>query len=443
MASRVVAVIGGGFSGAMAAVHLARAGAQAVLVERRGRFAAGAAYSTVDPAHRLNVRARNMSAFAAEPDHFLAWTRREGLGDAETFVARRDYRRYLAQIFEAALAEGRVRPVAGVAMALEETGDGLALHLADGSRIACDRAILAGGNHPSRLPAALAAPAIAAGAAAIDDPWSEAGAAALRDLAAQPRDILLLGTGLTMVDVCLTLEGAGFAGRIVATSRRGLVPQAHAAVGAPPLPAPAPDTLAALVRHVRRTARDGDWRAAVDALRPVSQAAWQRLDGAERRRFLRHLRPWWDIHRHRIAPDVAARIAALRAAGRLELVAGRLGAVRAAEDGLEIGIGRRGGAGIASYMVGGIVNCTGPEGSIHRIDDPIVRQVVASGLARPDPLEIALDVDPQSRLIGLDGRPSERLFALGPLTRGTFWEIVAVPDIRGQAEMVARLAARG
>jgi uncharacterized NAD(P)/FAD-binding protein YdhS len=187
-------------------------------------------------------------------------------------------------------------------------------------------------------------------------------------------------------------------------------------------------------------ARQGGWRPAVDSLRPVTAAVWQGLSGPERRRFLRHLRPWWDVHRHRIAPAVAAQIAALREQGRLEIVAGRVTEVTAGEP-LEVAIARRGG-GSARYLVAGAVNCTGPEGSIARVADPLIRGLLASGAARPDSLGLGLDVDDQSRLIGGDGLPSGRLSALGPLTRGAFWEIVAVPDIRSQAQSVARRVAQ-
>jgi uncharacterized NAD(P)/FAD-binding protein YdhS len=158
---------------------------------------------------------------------------------------------------------------------------------------------------------------------------------------------------------------------------------------------------------------------------------WQGLSETEKKRFLRHLRPWWDVHRHRIAPPVAARIDALIAAGRLEIVPGRI----RSEDGGAVVTDRRGG-GTVERQVAGVVNCTGPEGRITRVHDPLIRQLLASGRARPDALGIGLEVDEQSRVSG-----DTRLYALGPLTRGTFWEIVAVPDIRGQARRVAEAIA--
>jgi uncharacterized NAD(P)/FAD-binding protein YdhS len=416
-----VAIVGGGYSGTIAAAELARRNLDVVLVERGDRFAAGAAYGTREAVHLLNVRAKNMSAFDEAPGHFVAWAEAQGVGDAGTFVPRREYHRYIAQILEEAVGTGRVRLVQGEAVAAE---DG-ALALADGSHLPFDALVLAGGNHPSRLPALLRGPR------AIDDPWGPGGAEALQALARQEGDVLLLGTGLTMVDVALSLEQAGFKGRMIATSRRGLVPRGHEEPGAAPLPAPAPASLSELTMTVRAAAQSGGWQAAVDSLRPISQAVWRGLSEIEKKRFLRHLRPWWDVHRHRIAPPVAARIEALIASGRLGVVPGRISEVAHGT----VTIDRRGG-GTVERQVAGVVNCTGPEGRISRVDDALIRQLLASGRARPDALGIGLEVDEQSRVSG-----NPQLYALGPLTRGTFWEIVAVPDIRGQARRVAEVIA--
>jgi uncharacterized NAD(P)/FAD-binding protein YdhS len=421
-----VAIVGGGYSGTIGAAELALRGVDVVLVERGDRFAAGAAYGTRESAHLLNVRARNMSAFADAPGHFAAWAEEEGVLGAGPFVPRRDYHRYIAGILDEAVASGRVRLLKGEAVAAHEE----VLALTDGTRLPFDALVLAGGNYPSRLPAMLRGPG------AVDDPWGPGGAEALRALAGQGGDVLLLGTGLTMVDVALSLEQAGFAGRMVATSRRGLVPRGHEEPGAEPLPAPAPGSLGDLTKTLRAAARGGNWRAAVDSLRPISQTVWRGFSEAEKKRFLRHLRPWWDVHRHRIAPPVAARIESLVASERLEVVPGRIRTV----DGGTVTIDRRGG-GVAHRQIAGVVNCTGPEGRIERVDDPLIRQLLESGRARPDALRIGLDADDGSRVIGAGGAPDAHLYALGPLTRGTFWEIVAVPDIRGQARRVAEAIA--
>ena len=412
-----IAIVGAGYSGTMAAVEAARAmpGAEIALVDRRGTFAAGAAYSTTSSSHLLNVRARGMSAFAADPDHFVRWVEAEGLGGADTFVPRRDYRRYLESVLAAVPG---VRRVAGEAVAVE---DG-ALVLADGTRLAFDALILAGGNYGGRLPARVEVPA-------VDDPWSREGTEAIRAMAGQKKDVLLVGTGLTMVDVALTLVDEGYGGRMVAVSRRGLLPRPHEEPASPPYAVEAAPRLGDLVRQVRAGA---PWRAAVDSLRPHSQNLWRGFSMDEKKRFLRHLRPWWDVHRHRIAPPVARRIEALIAEGRLEVLAGRI----RGGDAESVTVALRGG-GERRFAVAGAINCTGPEGAIARIGDPLIRQLLEAGLARPDALGLGLDVDEAHRVIGAGGAASDRIYAVGPLTKGALWEIVAVPDIRHQVRDVA------
>lgn len=414
-----VAIVGAGYSGTIAAVEIARAapGAQIFLIEKSGSFAQGAAYGTTSPGHLLNVRARNMSALAGEPGHFAAWAASEGHGP-DAYVPRRDYRRYLASLLDTASGVNRAT---GEAVAVEDEG----VRLDSGDLVACDVAVIAGGNYPSRLPAAF-------GPLAIHDPWSASGSAAVAQAAARGGDLLLVGTGLTMVDMAVSLEEAGFSGRILAASRRGLVPRAHLSPAAAPLEWQPPARLGELVRAVR--ARGEPWRASVDGLRPHSIALWQGLTEAERRRFLRHLRPWWDVHRHRIAPLVAARIEAMRQSGRLDVAAARIVRV----EGDRVTLARRGG-GELRRSFDAMVNCTGPEGDVRRIGDPLVRSLLATARARPDPLGLGLEVDSNSRVIG--SGPSPALYALGPLTKGAFWEIVAVPDIRGQAAGVAKAIA--
>ena len=241
-----------------------------------------------------------------------------------------------------------------------------------------------------------------------------------------------------MIDAVLSLAAAGHRGRIVALSRRGQIPRAHADFVAAPVEqgdVPQGDVLA-LWRWLRRRSGEVGWRAAVDSLRPHSLALWRSLDAGQQRRFLRHARPYWDVHRHRIAPQVARQIHDLVAEGRLEIVAGRIGAIEAIEGGLEVAIGRRGRT-VETRRFAVAINCTGPLGAIERTSDPVLRGLLDEGLVRPDQLGIGLAVDERSRAAG-----GERLWALGPLTKGRYWEIVAVPDIREQAAAVAEDIAR-
>jgi uncharacterized NAD(P)/FAD-binding protein YdhS len=433
-----VAIIGGGFSGTLLAINLMRHdGPRATLIERRPtQMARGVAYSAAHEEHLLNVRAGNMSALPDDPGHFVRWLEARALGDDKTFVSRRTYGAYLREMLDAAVAAhpGRITMIDGAVEALAKTDGGVTLTLAGGGRLAADVAVLAIGNLPPHTPPGFDPAELPAGCYRAD-PWAGDIAEGLR-----PDDtVVLVGTGLTAIDAALLLEAAGFGGRIAAISRRGLVPRPHA--DTPPQPGlrerPA-GTLSQLVRHVRQRAAAVGWRAAVDELRPITQMMWGAADATMRARFLRHLRPYWDVHRHRLAPSVAARIDALCAAGRLSFAAGKLVSATAEGSGARLRWRPRGSDAQVETRVARIVNCTGPQGDLMRSGEPLLRDLLAKGLIRPDPLRIGLDVDAQSQVIGSDGRADPHVFCIGPMTRGGLWEVVAVPDIRQQNWTLAR-----
>jgi uncharacterized NAD(P)/FAD-binding protein YdhS len=432
-----ITIVGAGFSGTLLAINLLREpGQRVVLVERRDRTGRGVAYSTVHPEHLLNVRVAGMSALADDPDHFARWLSARGGGASSGFVPRRLYGRYLDDLLADAVADAgdRITLVQGDAVDIEPGDAASRLRLADGRAIEAGTVALALGNLPPLAPPGIDVATLPPGCY-VDDPWGAPFAEGL-----SPRDrVVVLGTGLTLVDVALLLDAEGFAGELVAVSRRGLVPRSHRAdVPATTLPErPAPTALA-LLAAMRRRARVVPWRAAVDELRPHTQRIWGAMHVAERARFLRHVRPWWDVHRHRIAPEVAARLDAMIAGGRLRIVAGRLLSAERAGDGARVTWRERGSGIERTVAARRIVNATGPQGDLTRSRDPLLRALHGRGLIRPDPLRIGLDVDQQSRAIADDGSASDRLLVLGPMTRGAFWEIVAVPDIRRQVWSVAR-----
>lgn len=413
-----VAVIGGGFSGTMAAVHLLARGCRVTLIERSGRFAEGLAYGTREPVHLLNVRASNMSAFPDVPDHFACWLEARALGTGASFAPREAYRAYLKGILDDAGAS-----LVRLADEAERLQDG-AVRLASGASIEAEAVVVAVGNLP---PAPLRAFA-AATLPYANDPWSAEGRRALADMARAGGDVLVIGTGLTMVDTVLSLFAQGFGGRVVALSRRGLVPRSHAASAPGPKGVPAQRSPLALLRWVRGQAAQGDWRAVIDSLRPVTAAIWQGWTEAQRGAFIRHLRPWWDVHRHRIAPEVAEQLQRLTDKGRLLVQAGRITGV---ED-RHVHVRLRGRESERRSFAG-IVNCTGPQADIRGSGNPMLRDLLGRGGARTDQLGLGFEVDADLRVLGAPGR----VYALGPMTRGTFWESVAVPDIRVQAQLLA------
>ncbi|MEI9891698.1 MAG: FAD/NAD(P)-binding protein [Caulobacteraceae bacterium] len=429
-------MIGGGFSGLLTAIHLlaSHPTVRVRLVEKRERLGEGRAYGATHPDHLLNVRAANMSAFPDRPGHFLEWLGEDGAADA--FVSRGRYAEYLQSLLGAELqdleAGQRLSRKWGEAVEATRVAGRWRVRLACGHAFYADAVILALGFLPPVWPASVT---VHDGLEdrLIADPWG-------RDLSGLPRgDVLLLGTGLTMVDMALALAGTGR--RLTALSRRGLAPLGHGL--APPATPPAAPMCTPIqaVRALRAHARLVGWRSAVDAVRPVTTAIWRGWSQADRARFLRHLQPWWDVHRHRMAPAVAERIAGMRASGELALQAGRLEALRALDDGaVEAVIRPRGSAGPVTRRFAAVINCASSRGDPGALREGLVADLYRQGLLRGDRLRLGLDTDENLRAIGGDGRPSRGLYAVGPLTRAAFWEAVAVPDLRNQTAQVARVA---
>jgi uncharacterized NAD(P)/FAD-binding protein YdhS len=426
-----VAIAGGGASGTLQALHLLRAGVEdIVMIERAHRPGRGVAYSTQRPEHLLNVPARRMSAYPDDPDHFLRWYAQRG-GTAEDFAPRMLYGDYLTQLLEA--ESGRVEIVRDEAIGSDESG----LRLAGGGSVRSEITILAPGNFKPATPRGIDPEAL--GNLWVDDPWD---GEFVSDLGGADT-ILLLGTGLTAVDAILTLDAAGYRGRIVSVSRRGLAPRGHGVREPTVAPAgPLPSTCVGLLRRVRQRSEEIGWLGAVHELRTITQDIWIGADQVERGRFLRHLRPWWDVHRHKIAPAIFERIEALQQAGKLVIGAAKLVSAEAAGDHALVRLRARGSDIVETFRAARILNCTGPETDIVRSGEKLLSELLGAGRIRPDRCRIGIDVDRECRTIGTDGVPSDSLYAIGPVTRGTFWESVAVPDIRNQTQRVAERIAQ-
>ncbi len=437
-----VAVIGAGFSGVLTALRLldAEDGPCVRLVERRAQFGQGAAYSTTNPQHLLNVRAANMSALPEAPLHFLEWLERNGVtSQGHTFVTRACYGDYLQSLLRAAAetarAAGRLMLEADEVVALHRRGERWRVELAMGRGFEADAVVLALGNLPPHAPLSLTDDAVHSRAYA-SEPWS-------LDPAKTPETgtVVLLGTGLTMVDVALSLSQTHPGLKLLALSRRGLLPNRHLSSGPAPHPMAKPDgSVTATLGQIRAAVPAAEnWRAVIDGLRPHVQAIWRDWPEAERRRFLRHARPWWDVHRHRLAPPVAERIDHLMASGMLRVAAGRIAQIEPSAGGLALHWTPRGETQPRRTEAALVVNCTGPGGDLAGSGDKLMADLARQGLLRADACRLGVDVDADSRLVGRGGACDHpTLFAVGPITRGAFWEVTAVPDIRVQAGECAR-----
>jgi len=438
-----IGIIGGGFSGCLLAVQLLRRapiGTAITIIESAEVIGRGAAYGTVNPEHLLNVRAGNMGAFPDDPQNFHAWLNANGdMSSASTFIPRMRYGDYVGDVLTAAAAEqaGRVSLslVTGVAAALHP-GARPAVELEDGRRLAFDRVALCFGNLPPGSPPGLS-DAAANSARYLHDPWKAHGL----DAIPADDDVLIIGSGLTMADVVETLAGRGHRGKIAVISRHGFTPHRHETARPLTLQKPA-GSLLEMFRAVRAAAKAApagghDWRDVVDALRPWTIELWRGFSLAERRRFLRHVRAHWDVHRHRVAQAIADTLARAQASRRLTISAGRIVAIDWKNGAFDVAVRARGAAGVVRTSPSWIVNCTGPQGDYAKTSNPLVRNAVAAGAIRPDPLQLGLDVTEACMVIDANGHASANIAAVGPPTRGVFWEITSVPDIRRACAQVA------
>src|ERR1700678_1030925 len=351
MTTFTVAIIGGGFTGATLAARLLRdsgGSVSVVLIERGARLGRGVAYSTECAQHLLNVRAKNMSAYADDPEHFLEWVRlnREpGVSTSpDDYLPRPLFGQYVASVLQREMERhpGKIEHVQDEAVSISRVGgsaetETAEIRLRSGRTLFADKVVIALGNFTpgdprlsGRTPHSLRY---------ISNPWK---ASALGDMA-QDKSVLLLGSGLTSVDVAISLRERGFRGTIHILSRRGLLPQTHKAAARWPAfwNDESPRNVRGLLRLVRAQAEAAEkagsgWRAVIDSLRPFTQEIWRSLSLTEKRRFLRHVRPYWDVHRHRVAPAIGARLAAQLQEGQIEIHAGRIKEYAESADGVEV-----------------------------------------------------------------------------------------------------------
>jgi uncharacterized NAD(P)/FAD-binding protein YdhS/predicted metal-dependent enzyme (double-stranded beta helix superfamily) len=459
--ARVIAIIGGGFTGTMTLANLLRLGRQSsvplhfVLIDRQPAVGEGIAYRTNDSRHLLNVPAAKMSAWPDRPDDFLAFARASDPsikpGD---FLPRKLYGQYVRQtLLKLAESPGdhvSVEVIRGDAANLAPAPmSGWTVTTGAGRALRADLVIVTLGHRPpdDEFARRFKGPRDRF----VADPW----AALVLSQIGPDEPVLLLGSGLTAVDAILTLDRSDRSAPITVVSRHALLPLPHAREPKaaddvsqivaqwldPAQPLTVRELAQTLREHTAHAAAAGvDWRQVIDGLRPFIAQLWGRLNLAERARFLRHLRPFWEIHRHRMAPEVAARLEHLRNNKILHINAGTLLSADADADGINATLSRRGISATRNLRVAWIVNCTGPGAHNRRATHPILRPLLESGTLCDDALGLGLRTDAEGRAIKASGEAHSNLLIAGTLRKSTLWESTAVSELRQQAAVVAGIA---
>jgi uncharacterized NAD(P)/FAD-binding protein YdhS len=447
-----VAIIGGGAAGVLAAVHLRRSKpeAQITLIDASGRPGTGAAYGTNDPTHLLNVPAQRMSAWPDDPEHFCRWLDERAVTPVESFAPRLAYGRYLGE--QLAVAKVRVETAEVVGLV---PGVPARVALNDGRSLSADAVVLASGRPEGGMPESLErafAPVLTFGANSsadgkvVVDPWAPRALAALG--ARRPSSVLVIGSGLTGVDVALHLIARG--ATVTLLSRNGALPRRFRASGAP-TELPNIDALAAKVSleqlrnalaadlaHAREAGLD--WRQVIDAMRPRTPRLWRSLGWQDQRRFLREDLRQWEILRHRMPPTIADAVRAALDSGRLLVEAGEVADVALHGDGVELVVTKTDGS--VRRRGDAVVVATGTAWDRRSLQrSSLWADLLAAGVASMHPCGVGVRLDEDGYLIDGAGGAVPDIVCIGSIRQGEQWETTAIPEIRAQAAALAEMLA--
>ena len=448
-----IVIIGGGFCGIMTAVNLLKKAdtpIEITLFNHAYPEGRGIAYKTYTDKHVLNVTCQNMSAFQDQPDHFLNWCKLNSGNNFDPeelpgkYLPRNLYGNYLDSVFKEAVKNRSdnvtFRMIKDEVVDIDKNGSTYIIKSQNGQIINADKIVLATGNHPPSHPP-LSKTEFHTSKRYFANPWSEDSISNIDS----DDPILIVGTGLTMVDVVLGLEERKFNGKIIALSPNGFNilshkkhhPQRNILDELSP-PFDLTTLFKLFYKHVREAHLRGEsGETVVDAVRSQTQIIWQQLSLEDKKRFMAHLRHLWGVARHRLPGDIHGQIQSMIANRSLQVMAGRISDINEADGFLEVKIALRGSDKTEIVKVQRIINCTGPLTDITKFKSELYSGLLRKKFIQPDEMKLGIDATADGRIIDENGKASNSIFTLGSLLKGKLWESTAVPELRKQAELLA------
>ncbi len=442
---KTIIIIGGGLSGILSAIQLLDRSKDVFvkIINTKHPTALGVAYNTNDPEHLLNVTAGKMSLYPLLPDHFTDWLIANDYpaeNISETFQPRMVYGKYISEVFNSYISNKQLEIIDSLAIDIIKQTNQYAVLLSSGRNIIAEKIILALGNFLPSSPKSNSDDFFKSNNY-FQDPWNPAYS---KNISAE-RSILLIGTGLTMIDCLLTLKKAGFKGHFFVVSPRGYTPAPHGKIEKYPdfYDEISGQSLLGIFQTVRMHLKKAEsknisWRGVVDSLRPHVQKIWINFSEKEKQQFISHIRHIWGIARHRVPVSIYDEIIKLQEEGRLEIIGGRISDIHEKENVIRVFIRLRKNSTLRELTVGRVINCTGPQTNYRELKDELVVNLLKKKMILSDNLNMGIKTKISGQVLYYDHQESNDIFALGSLLRGVLWETTAVPEIRTQAAFIAK-----
>lgn len=442
---KTIAIIGGGLSGILTAIQLLEKSKDiSVKIINSGQpIGLGVAYSTTDTSHLLNVPAGKMSAFPDNQKHFTDWLIAHGHSAEQIekqFFPRFVYGEYLSELVAALKQNKQVEIINAKAIDLQKQDSSYSILLNNDKSVFADKTVLALGNFLPATPKS-ESQSFFESPNYFKNPWNTD---YLKNI--QPnQNILIIGTGLTMVDCVLSLKNIGVKGKLYVVSPRGYTPAPHGKKEIYPdfYSEVKGKTLLEIVQIVRKhlkiaESKNSSWIGVIDSLRPHVQKLWIALSPKDKQQFISHIRHIWGLARHRLPLSVYTELSNLKVSNQLEIIGGRIIYIQEEGDGIYATIQLRGSSIKRKLNITRVINCTGPQNNYKELKDPFIQNLLTKKIIIPSEQKMGINTSLTGRVLSQDGKPSDDIYAIGSLLRGVLWETTAVPEISVQAEQIAK-----